>query len=59
MLVENLLTSNIFADSSSTSQATPKEKGTKIRATYHLEKHSKKYETIHLGKISHTRSGFH
>lgn len=26
MLVENLLTSNIFADSSSTSQATPKEK---------------------------------
>lgn len=29
MLVENLLTSSIFADSSSTSQATPKEKDKK------------------------------
>lgn len=29
MLVENLLTSSIFADSSTTSQATPKEKDKK------------------------------
>lgn len=36
MLVENLLTSNIFADSSSTSQATPKEKEKKNQGNISL-----------------------